>query len=436
MNRLLTLLAVCICCISIFGLKVRLDIYVHDKNEVITTMANKSNDTDISFFGDVIGGPVGFWDYFTLEEPELRKKKQELIIKQQQPHMEHFKDMEPFTYREEVLDAIADQIKANLGRNYRTKKDDTDLLYLGQLQNYLINGERRDQIIDALMPSYGNTTHTYGDMLKEYFKDGGKELDDVLEDILNYTEALIAKREGVIDPINYPGDISKRIANFYNKVWKIYDSGKLDNSGNPKESLENRINQFKAVMEDPDFMEFYGGRPDKWKGLLTDLTDKYIPDDFLPQSEQEQANAYQQYLKKLENSEYTVPEQKPATNEDPVPNAEEILGITNYYQENPENQEVTPPENQGAQEAPNTLPIQDVQGYQGMPNNSSSGAILNAALSNAGPMYALDTASGLYGDKYEAFAKALREYALKNGIVSDTPKDPESFKPYIPDFYA
>lgn len=430
MNRLLTLLAVCICCISIFGLKVRLDIYVHDKNEVITTMANKSNDTNVSLFGDVIGGPVGFWDYIFLDKPELRKKKQELIAKQQQPQMEQFKN------REEILDAIADQIKANLGRNYRTKIDDTNLFYLGQLQNYLINGERRYQINEALRPRYNNA-RTYGDRLKGYFKDGGKELDDVLEDILNYTEPLITKREGVIDPINYSGDIQKRLANFYNKVWKIYDSGKLDNSGNPKESLENRINQFKAVMDSSDFMEFYGGRPDKWKDLLTDLTGKLVPDrrDYQPQSEQEQADAYQKILKKLEDSEYIVPEQEPATDKDPVPNAEEILGITGY-QENPENQVVVSPENQGAQEAPNTLPIQDVQGYQGMPNNSSSGAILNAALSNAGPMYALDTASGLYGDKYEAFAKALREYALKNGIVSDTPKDPESFKPYIPDFYA
>lgn len=390
-------------------------------------MANKSNDTNVSLFGDVIGGPVGFWDYLTLEKPELRKKKQELIAKQQQPQMEQFKT------REDILDAIADQIKANLGRRYRTKTDDTHLLYLGLLQNYLINGERRRQISEALRPSFGNTTNIYGDMLKEYFKNGGKELDDVLENILNYIEPLITKREGVIDPINYPEDIQKRLANFYNKVWKIYDSGKLDNSGNPKESLENRINQFKAVMDSSDFMEFYGGRPDKWKDLLTDLTDKYIPDDYQPQSEQEQANAYQQYLKKLENSEYTVPEQEPATDKDPVPNAEEILGITGY-QENPENQA---PENQEVQGvSPNTLPIQDVQGYQGMPNNSSSGAILNAALSNAGPMYALDTTPGLYGDKYEAFAKALREYALKNGIVSDTPKDPESFKPYIPDFYA
>lgn len=430
MNRLLTLLAVCICCISIFGLKVRLDIYVHDKNEVITTMANKSNDTKVSLFGDVIGGPVSFWDYMTLEKPELKKKKQELIAKQQQPQMEQFK------HREDILDAIADQIKANLGRRYRTKIDDTNLLYLGLLQNYLINWERRNQIIDALMPSYGNTTSTYGDMLKEYFKDGGKELDDILENILNYIEPLIVKREGVIDPINYSEDIQKRLADFYNKVWKIYDSGKLDNSGNPKESLENRINQFKAVMGNSDFMEFYGGSPIKWKELLTDLTGKYVPDrsDYQPQSEQEQADAYQKILKKLEDIEYTVPEQEPATDEDPVPNAEEILGITNY-QENPENQEVVvAPENQEVQGAPNTLPIQDVQGYQGMLNNS--GAILNAALSNAGPMYALDTTSGLYGDKYEAFAKALREYALKNGIVSDTPKDPESFKPYIPDFYA
>lgn len=427
MNRLLTLLAVCICCISIFGLKVRLDIYVHDKNEVITTMANKSDDTNVSLFGDVIGGPISLWDYLDKRKSELRKMKQELIAKQQQPQMEQFKT------REDILDAIADQIKANLGRRYRTKTDDTNLLYLGLLQNYLINGERRSQINEALRPSYNNA-RTYGDRLKKYFADGGKELDDVLEDILNYTEPLIAKREGVIDPINYPEDIQKRLADFYNKVWKIYDSGKLDNSGNPKESLENRINQFKAVMDSSDFMEFYGGRPDKWKDLLTDLTDKYIPDDYQPQSEQEQADAYQQYLKKLENSEYTVPEQEPATDEDPVPNAEEILGITNY-QENPENQKVVvAPENQEVQGAPNTLPIQDVQGYQGMPNNS--GAILNAALSNAGPMYALGTTPGLYGEKYEAFAKALREYALKNGIVSDTPKDPESFKPYIPDFYA
>ena len=411
MNKLLTLLAVCICCISILGLKVRLDIYVHDKNEVITTMANKSNDTKVSLFGDVIGGPVGFWDYMTLEKPELRKKKQELIAKQQQqqPQMEQFK------YREDILDAIADQIKANLGRRYRTKTDDTNLLYLGLLQNFIINGERRSQISEALMPSYGNTTNIYGGMLKEYFKDGGKELDDVLENILNYIEPLIAKREGVIDPINYPEDIQKRLADFYNKVWKIYDSGKLDNSGNPKESLENRINQFKAVMDSSDFMEFYGGRPDKWKDLLTDLTGKYVParSDYQPyNSEQEQAAAYQQYLKKLENSEYTVPEQEPATDEDPVPNAEEILGITNY-QENPENQKVVvAPENQEVQGAPNTLPIQDVQGYQGMPNNS--GAILNAALSNAGPMYALNTTPGLYGEKYDAFPKSC--IVLRNKI--------------------
>ena len=217
MNRLLTLLAVCICCISILGLKLRLDIYVHDKNEVITTMANKSNDTEVSLFGDVIGGPVGFWDYMSLEKPELKKKKQELIAKQQQqPQMKQFKT------REDILNAIADQIKANLGRRYRTKTDDTNLLYLGLLQNYIINGKRRNQIVDALMPSYGNTTNTYGGMLKEYFKDGGKELDDVLENILNYIEPLIAKREGVIDPINYSEDIQKRLADFYNKVWKIY----------------------------------------------------------------------------------------------------------------------------------------------------------------------------------------------------------------------
>lgn len=429
MNRLLTLLAVCICCISIFGLKLRLDIYVHDKNEVITTMANNSNKDEFVYDPS----KYDWWDIYVSGKAEADKLKAERAKQQAQQAQSQ---PELFKTREDTLDAIADQIKANLGRRYRTKKDDMDLLYLGLLQNSLIHGEIKIPFVNALRPRY-NSVNTYGDMIKAYFADGGKELDDVLENILNFMEPLIDKREGIIDPINYSEDIQKRLADFYNKVWRIYDSGKLDESGNPKESLEDRINQFKAVMNSPDFMEFYGASPIKGGELLANLTGKYVPtrEEYQQQSEQEQKAAYQQYLKKLEDSEYTVPAQEPATDEDPVPNAEKILGITGY-QENPENQVVVAPENQGAQEAPNTLTIQDVQGYQGMPNNSSSGAILNAALSNAGPMYALGTNSGLYGDKYEAFAKALREYALKNGIVSDTPKDPESFKPYIPDFYA
>lgn len=366
----------------------------------------------------------------------MKQKLKAERAKQQQAQQQ----LEQFKTREDVLNAIADQIKANLERRYRTKADDMDLFYLGMLQNSILHGDEiKGPIDDALMFRYGSAG-TYGDNLKAYFADGGKELDDVLENILIYIEPLIDKREGIIDPINYPEDIQERLANFYNKVWQIYSSGKLDESGNPKESLEDRINQFKAVMDSSDFAEFYGDPPRKWEDLLTNLTGKYVPNhsDFQQQSEQEQKVAYQQYLKKLNDSEYTVPAQEPATNEDPVPNAEKILGITGY-QENPENQEVVveTPEWESINPQEDTLPTQDtqsVQGYQGMPNNS--GAILNAALSNAGPMYALDTTPGLYGDKYEAFAKALREYALKNGIVSDTPKDPESFKPYIPKFYA
>ena len=209
-------------------------------------------------------------------------------------------------------------------------------------------------------------------------------------------------------------------------MWQIYSSGKLDESGNPKESLEDRINQFKAVMDSSDFAEFYGDPPGKWEELLTKLTGKYVPNrsEYQQQSEQEQKVAYQQYLKKLNDSEYTVPVQEPATNEDPVPNAEKILGITGY-QENPENQE---------EDVVVEAPESGETSYTPIPTTDDVDALLSSSLT--GPSYALNTTPGLYGEKYEALAKALRAYALKNGIVTDTPKDPESLKPYIPKFYA
>lgn len=392
------------------------------KNEVITTMADKSNEDEFVYDPS----KYDWWDIYVSGKAtadRLRAEKAKQQAQQVQPQFDKFKT------REDVLNAIADQIKINLGRKYRTKADGMDLFYLGMLQNSVLHGEEiKGRIGNALIPRY-DSADTYGDMLKAYFADGGKELDDVLENILNYIEPLIDKREGIIDPINFPEDIQKRLANFYNKVWQIYDSGKLDESGNPKESLEDRINQFKAVMGSSDFAEFYGDPPDKWEKLLTKLTGKNVPNwgEYQQQGEQEQKVAYQQYLKKLYDSEYTVSAQEPATNEDSVPNAENILGITGY-QENPENQEeavVEAPEGGKTSYTPTSTPT---------PTTDDVNTLLSSSLT--GPSYALNTMPGLTEEKYEALAKALREYALKNGIVTDTPKDPESFKPYIPDFYV
>lgn len=417
MNKLLTLITVCICCISILGLKLRLDIYVHDKNEVITTMANNSNEDKFVYDPS----KYDWWDIYVSGKAEADRLKTERAKQQAQQAQSQ---PELFKTREDTLDAIADQIKANLGRKYRTKKDDMDLLYLGLLQNSLIHGEIKIPFVNALRPRY-NSVDTYGDMIKAYFADGGKELDDVLENILNFMEPLIDKREGIIDPINYSEDIQKRLADFYNKIWRIYDSGKLDESGNPKESLEDRINQFKAVMNSPDFMEFYGASPIKGGELLANLTGKYVPtrEEYQQQSEEEQKAAYQQYLKKLNDSEYTVPAQEPATNEDPVPNAKEILDITNY-QENPENQEGE------VVEAP--------EGGETVTNSTDSyepGTMLNNILSNAGPAYALEATPHLSKEDVADLSRVFREYALKNGILTDKPKDLESFKPYVPKFY-
>ena len=370
----------------------------------------------------------GLWSWLNSPAPSRKRLDREAKTKQPaQQQQQQQAQLDKFKTREDVLNAIADQIKINLERKYRTKADGMDLFYLGMLQNSVLHGEEiKGRIGNALIPRY-DSADTYGDMLKAYFADGGKELDDVLENILNYIEPLIDKREGIIDPINYPEDIQKRLANFYNTVWQIYDSGKLDESGNPKKSLEDRINQFKAVMDSSDFAEFYGDPPGKWEELLTKLTGKYVPnhEEYQQQSEQEQKVAYQQYLKKLYDSEYTVSAQEPATNEDPVPNAENILSITGY-QENPENQEeavVEAPEGGKTSYTPTPTPTTD-----------DVNTLLSSSLT--GPSYALNTMPGLTEEKYEALAKALRAYALKNGIVTDTPKDPESFKPYIPDFYA
>ena len=176
MNKLLTLITVCICCISILGLKLRLDIYVHDKNEVITTMANKSNEDEFVYDPS----KYNWWDIYVsgkAEADRLKAERAKQQAQQAQPQLEWFKT------REDVLNAIADQIKINLKHRYRTKADDMDLFYLGMLQNSVLHGEEiKGQIGNALIPRY-DSADTYGDMLKAYFADGGKELDDVLENM-------------------------------------------------------------------------------------------------------------------------------------------------------------------------------------------------------------------------------------------------------------
>lgn len=184
MNKLLTLLVVCICCISILGLKVRLDIYVHDKNEVITTMANKSNDTEVSLFGDVIGGPVGFWDYMFLKKPELRKKKQELIAKQAQQAQQDPNKF--YTSKKDILNAINEQIRANKNIRFRNNSHNLSLFRLAQLQNDILYGNPKQKIIHDLelaIPQSADMSYT--DMLKYYLNSDGINHDNVQDIISN-----------------------------------------------------------------------------------------------------------------------------------------------------------------------------------------------------------------------------------------------------------
>lgn len=428
MNKLLTLITVCICCISILGLKLRLDIYVHDKNEVITTMANKSNDT-ISFFGDVIGGPVSLWDYLDKTKPELRKMKQELEAeraKQQQAQQQAIDEPINGWYKNDLdtLNDTAEQIQANRKRKFRTKSDNLELFRLVQLQNDLINGDARQELTKIFRKKYDNGSRTYGDMLKAYFAEDGidlDEFDEILENILNYLAPLLIKKEGVLNPAYYPED-ADRVLKFYKKVNQIRELT------NP----ENKINQFKKLMDTSDFAEFYG-TGGMGAAELEKLTGKYIPmiEDYQPQSEEERKASFQQYLKKVKDSEDILPSgaDTPIV-EDRIPDLNTILGNVNQDQENQEDL-VEAPESGETSYVPNGVYEPD---NTSIPTTDDVNALLSSSLT--GPSYALSTTPGLYGEKYEALAKALRAYALKNGIVSDTPKDPESFKPYIPKFYV
>lgn len=440
MNKLLTLLAVCICCISILGLKLRLDIYVHGKNEVITTMEPEKN---------IVPGKTeessGFWSWLYKPAPSRRRSERERAereAKAQQQSLKRFKNQ----YDELV--AIAQEMVANKEIPYRTNSDDLVLFRLGQLQNDLKNGDIRQAIAKSLRKKYSRAVApTYGDMLKLYFAEGGirsNNFNKLLANILNYITPLIIPVDGHLDPSDYSTDIRERLKNFYNKVDQIYSS---------TAPFEDRIEQFKVLMEDPDFAEFYGaGR--KGEEEIYNLTEKYTPDRgsyITSDHDDEKAKylvVYPKVLKKANDIHLSANDDttKPI---DLVPRKDIVLKTilenaedqeNQEDQENLENQEgeiVETPEGEFINPQEDTLPTQDtqsVQGYQDTPNGT--GAILNAALSNVDPMYALNTTPGLYGEKYEAFAKALREYALKNGIVTDTPTDPENFKPYIPKFYA
>lgn len=419
MNKLLTLITVCICCISILGLKLRLDIYVHDKNEVITTMTNNSNEDKVSFFGDVIGGPIGLWDYLHKKKPELRKMKQELKAKQAQQAQQDPNKF--YTSKKDILNAINEQIRANKNIRFRNNSHNLSLFRLAQLQNDILYGNPKQKIIHDLelaIPQSADMSYT--DMLKYYLNSDGINHDnvqDIISNILQYTHPFLKKYKGVLDPKNFSEDITKRLQDFYRKVWQIHQLA----------PGEDKINQLRELVNTPDFDDFYGFAANLSRKALYDLTYKNFAND---DNEFLDNDYYQQYLKELEGNDAMpiAPPTEDTFNSEQLPSLNDILGNANQDQENQENQENQEEEVVEAPEDGETVII-GTDSYE-------PGTMLNNILSNAGPMYALNTTPGLYGEKYDAFAKALREYALKNGIVSDTPKDPESFKPYIPDFYA
>lgn len=434
MNKLLTLLAVCICCISIFGLKLRLDIYAHDKNEVITTMEPEKN---------IVPGKTeessGFWSWLYKPAPSRKRSEREAKAKQQaqqQPKVEPEPPIKRFNNQYDELVAIAQEMVANKEIPYRTTSDDLILFRLGQLQNDLKNGDTRQAIAKSLRKKYSrDVAPTYGDMLKLYFAEGGirsSNFNKLLANILNYITPLMVPIDGHLDPSDYSTDIQERLKKFYKKVDQIYSS---------TAPFEDRIEQFKALMEDPDFAEFYGaGR--KGEEEIYNLTEKYTPDrDSYITSDHDDEKVkysvvYPEVLKKANDIHLSANDDttKPI---DLVPRRDIVLKTILENAENQENQEdqeeevVEAPDGGETSYAPNGVYEPD---NTPIPTTDDVDALLSSSLT--GPMYALNTTPGLYGEKYEALAKALRAYALKNGIVTDTPKDPESFKPYIPKFYA
>lgn len=432
MNKLLTLLAVCICCISIFGLKLRLDIYVHDKNEVITTMEPEKN---------IVPGKTeessGFWSWLNKPAPSRKRSEREAKAKQQaqqHPKVELEPPIKRFKNQYDTLVAIAQEIVANKEIPYRTASDDLVLFRLGQLQNELKNGDARQDIARSLCKKYSrDVAPTYGDMLKLYFAEGGirsSSFNKLLANILNYITPLMVPTDGYLDPSDYSPDIQERLKKFYYKVNQIYSS---------TAPFEDRIEQFKALMEDPDFAEFYGAGH-KGEEELYNLTGKntpsrsnYITSDH-DDEEVKYLVEYPELLKKANDIHLSANDDttKPT---DQVPRRDIVLKTILENAENQDNQEDQEnQENQEEEEYVVEAPEDGETSYTPIPTTNDVDASLSSSLT--GPSYALNTMPGLTEEKYEALAKALRDYTLKNGIVTDTPKDPESFKPYIPDFYV
>lgn len=401
------------------------------KNEVITTMEPEKfivpGETEES---------SGLWNWLNSPAPSLKRSEAKAKAKQQaQQHPKVEPEPEPprFKNQYDALVAIARELVANKEIPYRTTKDDLVLFRLGQLQNELKNGDARQAIAKSLRKKYSrDVAPTYGDMLKLYVAEGGirsSSFNKILTNILNYMAPLMTPVNGYLDPSDYSPDIQERLKNLYYKVHQIYSS---------TAPFEDRIEQFKALMENPDFAEFYGeGR--KGEEELYNLTGKYTPDpDSYITSDRDDEEVkylveYPEALKKANDIHLSANDDTTEPT-DLVPRNDIILKTILENAENQDNQEDL--ENQENQEEEYVVeaPEDGETSYTPIPTTDNVDASLSSSLT--GPMYALNTTPGLYGDKYEALTKALRDYALKNGIVTDTPKDPESFKPYIPDFYV
>lgn len=396
------------------------------KNEVITTMEPEK---------DIVPGTTeessGLWGWLNKPAPSRKRAEREAKAKQQaqqRPKVEPEPQIKRFKNQYDTLVAIAQEIVANKEIPYRTASDDLILFRLGQLQNELKNGGARQAIAKSLSKKYSrDVAPTYGDMLKLYFAEGGirsSSFNKLLANILNYTAPLMVPIDGYLDPSDYSPDIQERLKKFYSKVNQIYSS---------TAPFEDRIEQFKALMEDPDFAEFYG-EGHKGEEELYNLTGRNTPDrDSYITSDRDDGEMkyvfdYPEILKKANDIHLSANDDttKPT---DLVPRNDIVLKTILENAENQENQE-----NQEEEEYVVEAPENGETSYTPIPTTNDVDASLSSSLT--GPMYALNTTPGLYGDKYEALAKALKDYALKNGIVTDTPKDPESFKPYIPDFYV
>ena len=369
----------------------------------------------------------GLWSWLNKPAPSRKRAEKEAKVKQQAQHHPKVEPEPPrFKNQYDTLVALAREMVANKEIPYRTTKDDLVLFRLGQLQNELKNGDARQDIARSLRKKYSrDAAPTYGDMLKLYFAEGGirsSSFNKLLANILNYMAPLMTPVDGYLDPSDYSPDIQERLKKLYYKVNQIFSS---------TEPFEDRIEQFKALMEDPDFAEFYG-EGHKGEEELYNLTGKYTPSrsNYITSDRDDGEMKYvfdHPGILKQANGIHLSANDDTTEPTDLVPRNDIVLK-TILESGNPENQENQ--EEEYVVEAPE----HEETSYTPMPTTNDVDASLSSSMT--GPMYALNTTPGLYGDKYEALAKALRDYALKNGIVTDTPKDPESFKPYIPDFYV